>query len=649
MSENPEKNLTRDQVEYARVIQNSGNGLLALIDEILDLSKIEAGKMNLDYQMVAINDLVESMRNLFEPVAKEKGVGFEIKVSPGTPNQMETDQLRLEQVLRNLFSNALKFTAQGSVRMEVSLDGQDPSFIRFIIRDTGIGIPKDKQALIFEAFQQADGSTRRKYGGTGLGLSISREFVKLLGGRLTLKSTVDEGSEFAVAIPVKRNSIEKAPTTKAADDMHQTVGQNPVTSVDARYLATKIPESMPDDREQITPEDKVILIIEDDLNFAKSLTDYTHSRGYKAVVAVRGDEGIALAVQLKPIGILLDIQLPVKSGWDVMDALKNDSRTRHIPVHIMSSHHVKKESMTSGAIDFINKPLAFEKMQHVFEKIEKTMTHRDQKVLIVEENPKHAKALAYFLETFNVNIEIDNSAENVIDSLKRQDVNCVVLDMGIPDPKAYDTLERIRKTPGLEDVPIIIFTGKSLSQAEEARIKHYADSVVVKTAQSYKRILDEVSIFLHLMEQDENGGKDGMRKYQKLGALDEVLRNRKVLIVDDDKRNIFALTKALERHSMHVMSAADGKEALQQLNKHPDVDLVLMDMMMPEMDGYESTAAIRRDSRFKDLPIIAVTAKAMMGDRAKCINAGASDYITKPVDVDQLFSLLRVWLYERRH
>jgi CheY-like chemotaxis protein len=327
--------------------------------------------------------------------------------------------------------------------------------------------------------------------------------------------------------------------------------------------------------------------------------------------------------------------------------LKGDARTRHIPVHIMSSHEVKNESLTKGAIDFINKPFAFEKMQNVFQKIEHVLTHQHRKVLIVEENSKHAKALAYFLGTFDVSIEINNGVDSAIDSLQRNDVNCVILDMGIPDQKAYDTLEGVRKTPGLENIPIIIFTGKSLSQAEELRIKQYADSIVVKTAHSYKRILDEVSIFLHLMEQQDKDEK-GTRKYQKLGALDEVLKNRTVLIADDDMRNIFSLTKALEKYGMNVIAAVDGKDALLKLNSHPEVDVVLMDMMMPEMDGYESMTKIRKDGRFKDLPVIAVTAKAMMGDRAKCINAGASDYITKPVDVDQLFSLLRVWLYERR-
>jgi CheY-like chemotaxis protein len=341
---------------------------------------------------------------------------------------------------------------------------------------------------------------------------------------------------------------------------------------------------------------------------------------------------------------LLDLQLPVKSGWEVMDELKNDSRTRHIPVHMMSSYEVKNESLVKGAVDFINKPLAFEQMQKIFEKIEQVLTRNPKKVLIVEENTKHAKALAYFLETYDINLQVKNGVSDAITSLTDKGVDCVILDMGIPDQKSYDTLEEVKKTPGLENLPIIIFTGKSLSKTEEQRIKKYADSIVIKTAHSYKRILDEVSLFLHLVENEQKEGSK--TTYHKLGALDEVLKNKTVLIADDDMRNIFSLTKALENYKMNVITAVDGKDALKQLRSNEKVDIVLMDMMMPEMDGYESTREIRKDRKLKNIPVIAVTAKAMMGDRAKCINAGASDYITKPVDIDQLLSLLRVWLYE---
>jgi signal transduction histidine kinase/DNA-binding response OmpR family regulator/CHASE3 domain sensor protein/HAMP domain-containing protein len=646
MSENQEKNLTEDQIEYAKVIQSSGHGLLSLIDEILDLSKIEAGKMQLEYQSVSLMAMVSNMRGLFEPVAAEKGIALNMTVAPECPERIETDQMRLEQILRNLFSNAIKFTAKGHVSLHISPYDRDPNFIQFRVRDTGIGIPLEKQRLVFEAFQQADGSTRRKYGGTGLGLSISRELAKLLGGDIMLSSQPDEGSEFTIAVPIRKEDRLNPVFSEVVVRKPQAVDTPEVRRPISKYISDVIPENIPDDRKHVERGDKVILIVEDDVNFAKSLLEYTRKRGYKGIVAVRGDEGIELARQYMPMGILLDIQLPVVSGWDVMAELKDDPHTRSIPVHIMSSYEVKNESLMKGAVDFINKPFAFEKVEDVFSKIEHVLTHHPKKVLIVEENPKHAKALAYFLETFDVSIEINNAVDAAIQSLKSESINCVILDMGIPDQKGYDTLEEVRKTPGLENIPIIIFTGKSLSQAEEMRIKQYADSIVVKTAHSYKRVLDEVSLFLHLMEKNEDETQVS-KKYNKLGALDEVLKNKSVLIADDDMRNIFSLTKALEKYQMKVIAAVDGKDALQKLRANPDVDIVLMDMMMPEMDGYETTAAIRKDPKFRDLPVIAVTAKAMMGDKAKCINAGASDYITKPVDIDQMFSLLRVWLYEK--
>ncbi len=652
MSENPESNLTKDQIEYAKVIQSSGNGLLSLIDEILDLSKIEAGKMKLELQSIPLKEFVLDMHSMFDPVANEKNIEFKTSISHGVPETIETDKMRLHQIIRNLLSNAIKFTSTGYVELSI-VPAEQKDFVKMIVRDSGIGIPKEKQTIIFEAFQQADGSTRRKYGGTGLGLSISRELTRLLGGEIALKSEAGHGAEFSITVPVSGN-IKTAgeKPIPAAKPLHNGNSEknspknngSPSTSDAQKYISTQIPENIPDDRENIKVDEKSILIIEDDTNFAKALLDVTRRKGYKGIVAVRGDEGISLAKQFLPLGILLDIQLPVKSGWEVMDELKHSQDTRHIPVHIMSSHEVKGESLIKGAVDFISKPVAFDQMHEIFKKIEHVLTHHPKKVLIVEENPRHAKALAHFLETFSVNLEIENEVENAIQSLKQTETDCVILDMGIPDQKAYDTLEAVKRTPGLENLPIIIFTGKSLSPNEELKIKQYADSIVVKTAHSYKRILDEVSLFLHLMEKHRD--KEKSPRYPKLGALDEVLRNKKVLVADDDMRNIFSLTKALEKYEMNVIAAVDGKDALQKLKESPDVDVVLMDMMMPEMDGYETTRAIRKDRRFKSLPIIAVTAKAMMGDREKCISAGASDYITKPVDPDQLFSLLRVWLYE---
>jgi signal transduction histidine kinase/DNA-binding response OmpR family regulator/CHASE3 domain sensor protein len=642
LGENHSSNLSSDQLEYANVIQSSGNGLLKLIDEILDLSKIEAGKMELEYADVSITALVSDLQSIFTPIAVDKGIEFSVDVSKGITGPIETDRLRLEQVLRNLISNALKFTKKGSVKLNI--EKQD-GLVAFSVTDTGIGIPKEKQRTIFEAFQQADGSTRRQFGGTGLGLSISRELVRLLGGEIQLQSEEGKGSVFTVLIPaVKRPMIAPDATETGPPIQSPSVKSNIVHTKAPQYISDSIPQPVADDRDAIHPGDKVLLIIEDDTAFAKSLLEYTRSKGYKGVVAVRGDEGIELATLLLPMGILLDIQLPVKSGWEVMDELKSNPATRPIPVHIMSSQHAKTKSLLKGAVDFIDKPVAFEKLGEMFAKIEDALTRHPKKVMIVEENAKHAQALAYFLQQYNVASEIKNSVRESIVALSQQEVDCVILDMGIPAQHSYDTLEQVKKTPGLENVPIIIFTGKNLSHTEEMKIKQYAETIVVKTAHSYQRILDEVSVFLHLVEENNKDTK--IPRYKRMGDLEEVLKGKTILVVDDDVRNIFSLTKSLEKYDMKVVSAIDGKEALNQLEANNNVNLVLMDMMMPEMDGYESTRRIRKMPVYRNLPIIAITAKAMTGDREKCISAGASDYITKPVDMDQLISLLRVWLYQ---
>ncbi len=650
LGENGDENLSNDQVEYANVIQSSGNGLLGLIDEILDLSKIEAGQMTLEYHEVSIGEITDELQSLFGLLAKEKGIDFIITVKPDVPPVIETDRMRLGQILKNLLSNALKFTATGSVSLTIERPTGHPDFapensLRFVVTDTGIGIAPEKQPLIFEAFQQADGSTKRKYGGTGLGLSISRELAKLLGGEITLKSTLNKGSEFTVFMPV--SASQSAPADNKPTPARTASPDPPAsrTATPGKYISTAIPEAIADDRNAITAQDKVILIIEDDTSFAKSLLDYAQKKGYKVIVSVRGDEGLNLAKIYRPLGILLDIELPVMSGWEVMDALKADPQTRPIPVHIMSSHKLKNESLLKGAIDFVEKPMAYEQMQEVFKKIEYVLNRDPKKVLIIEDNPKHAKALAYFLETFDISSELKSNVSEGIDALKRNEVDCVILDMGIPDTKAYETLEEARKNPELENLPIIIFTGKSLSMAEELKIKKYADSIIVKTAHSYQRMLDEVSLFLHLVEENKHAKSSPSTK--KLGELSQVLTNKTVLVADDDVRNIFSLSKALEKYNMTVIAALDGKEALQKLAENPEIDAVLLDMMMPQLDGYETARTIREHYQWKNLPVIAVTAKAMTGDREKCIQAGASDYITKPVDIDQLISLLRVWLYDK--
>ena len=630
LSENNEQNLTAEQTEFARVIQSSGKGLLGLIDEILDLSKIEAGKMDIELLEVPLAEITDSLKALFTEVAKEKNIAFEI-ADKNAPLVIRTDRMRLEQILKNLISNAIKFTSEGSVTLEVRRHPVHNGLIDFIVRDTGIGIAPEKQPLIFEAFQQADGSTKRKYGGTGLGLSISRELAKLLNGRITLESASGKGSTFTLTIPI--SSAAPLPVAETRPAEAAPAPADP-------YVSPVIPDEVPDDRSQLSDHDKVILIVEDDTNFAKSLLEFTRKRGYKGVVSVRGDRALQFALQYKPVGVLLDIQLPIKSGWQVMEELKNNAQTKHIPVHIMSSHKLRQESLLKGAVNFLDKPVAFEQMPDIFKRIEHIINRDSQKVLIIEDNPKHAKALAFFLETNSINSEIKSEIKEGISALQKDDVDCVILDMGIPDRHSYEILENVKKNPGLENLPVIVFTGRSLSMKEEIKLKKYADSIVIKTAYSYQRMLDEVSLFLHLVEEKKAG--------KKANFMGDALSGKTVLLVDDDVRNIYSLTKALEALKMNVLTAIDGKEALKVLAENPKTDVVLLDMMMPNMDGYETAERIRQNPKFKSLPVIAVTAKAMTGDREKCINAGASDYITKPVDVDQLLSLLRVWLYDRR-
>ncbi|RZL50429.1 MAG: response regulator [Pedobacter sp.] len=640
------EDLDKEYTEYAAVIQSSGQGLLSLIDEILDLSKIEAGKMDLEIQEINIGEVVTDMRSLFNPIAKDKQLEMEVAVADNLPNLISTDKMRLEQILKNLLSNAFKFTTQGKVSLSLTSD-ENFKTVTFSVKDTGIGIAEAKLKLVFEAFQQADGSTRRKFGGTGLGLSISRELAKLLGGDIQLKSEENVGSEFILTIPINfadnEAFLEEQQASREIEEKNH-YAELIQKSVE-RFTVEHIPGEVNDDRESITPDDKVILIIEDDTAFAKMLLDFTRKRNYKGVVAVRGDVGVEMANQYNPLAILLDIQLPVKDGWQVMEELKSNAKTRPIPVHIMSSLSVKRESLLKGAVDFIDKPVALEHMKQIFEKLEDALKRSPKKVLIVEENEQHAKALSYFLASSNIQTLVVKNVNESIEALNKKEVDCVILDMGVPDKNAYETLETIKKSDGLENLPIIIFTGKSLSKGEETRIKQYADTIVLKTAHSYQRILDEAGLFLHLVEEKGKQEKPFVR--DTLSGLNDVLKDKVVLIADDDVRNIFSLTKALEQHQMKVLPAVDGKDALKVLAENPKVDVVLMDMMMPELDGYQTTKEIRKIQAYKQLPILAVTAKAMMGDREKCISAGASDYISKPVDVDQLVSLLRVWLYDK--
>ncbi|MDB5013719.1 MAG: sensor hybrid histidine kinase [Daejeonella sp.] len=645
--------LEKEQVEYANVIQSAGRGLLTLIDEILDLSQIEAGKMSLNFEEVPVAEITSNMKALFEPVFRDKNLDLQIQIEPGAPSLIETDKARLEQIIKNLLSNSLKFTNEGYVRLKVSQPENDKSLILFSVKDSGIGIHKEKQDLIFEAFKQADGTTRRKFGGTGLGLSISKELTRLLGGKIKLNSKPGEGSEFIVIVPIHKPVAVISPENetigeKKVDHTKVESAIEPSSVTPERYISSVIPKDIADDRFEITVDDKIILIVEDEVIFAKALLNYTRKQGYKGIVVVRGDEAVPIAIKYRPTAILLDIQLPIKDGWEIMEELKANIQTRHIPIHIMSSMQVKNESLLKGAVDYFDKPIAQAQMNEMFEKLKDVWSKHPKKVLIIEENLQHAKALNYYLANYEINSLIASTIAEATNLLKQSGIDCVILDTGLDNQEAYENLYEIKNEPGLENLPIIVFTGKNLSQTEESKIKAYADSIIVKTAHSYKRILDEVGLFLHVVDGNNKGGNSSDKStHQKTGALTEVLKNKTVLIADDDVRNIFSLTKALEMHNMNVVSAIDGLEALTKLKENPQVDIVLMDMMMPELDGYETILQIRGKDQYKQLPILAITAKAMKGDREKCIQAGASDYISKPIDIDQLTSLLRVWLYDK--
>lgn len=634
MSDNQE--LEKEYSGYAGVIHNSGQGLLQLIDEILDLSKIEAGKIHMDITPVFLNGIAKNLEALFIPQVNAKGLQLKIDINDNTTKEIFTDQVKLEQILKNLLSNAIKFTSKGVVALLISQNKNDE--ISFTISDEGIGIPPEKQSLIFEAFQQADGSTKRMFGGTGLGLSISKQFASFLFGNISLKSEEGKGSTFTLTIPT---DVRQLVNTSNEKDNKIDVKEIPIPHIETRISNET---TISDDRDILVSGESKILIVEDDLSFVNILKDYAHKKNYKTIIATKGDEALPLAIKYKPTAILLDIQLPVMNGWQVMDALKNNEQTKRIPVHIISSLQAKQQGIDMGAVDFINKPVSPAQLNRLFQKLESALLNHPKKVLIVEENLQHAKALNYFLASHGIYTQVTKRIEESINILSANGTDCVILETDVSNDENFSSLKNLKNTKGMEGLPIIVFTGKNLSVADENRLKEFADSIVIKTAHSYQRILDETSLFLHIVEQKNKKGK---RTENPATSLMNVLKDKVVLVADDDVRNIFALTKALEMQQMKVLAATDGKEALEIFAQKNKVDIVLMDMMMPNLDGYETIELIRKNMALKNLPVIAVTAKAMKGDREKCIAAGASDYISKPVDVDQLISLLRVWLYDK--
>ncbi|MGH7515096.1 MAG: response regulator, partial [Gemmatimonadales bacterium] len=660
LSENADGNLTVKQVGFAQTIHSSGSDLLDLINDILDLSKIESGTMAVDISPVAFTEVRKFVESTFRQMADLKGLHFEVDVDPALPPALQTDTKRLQQVLKNLLSNAFKFTERGSVALKARLatEGWNPeqellnaanAVVAFSVTDTGIGIPKEKHGVIFEAFQQGDTGTSRKYGGTGLGLSISRQITRLLGGEIRLESAPGLGSTFTLYLPliypVAPAPAQPAEVANPADAAQAAeVATKVVTAPTSRVmLAPVVERAINDDRTAIEDGDRILLIAEDDPNFAQILLDLARDRGFKGLVAQRADRALALAREYQPTAVTLDLRLPDADGWTILDRLKHDPATRHIPVHIISVEENWQRGLRLGAIDFLTKPATKESLSDALTTLHEFIDRPIKRLLVVEDDTAAQQSIVELIGDGDVQTTTVGTGEEALEALQTGRYDCMVLDLGLPDMTGFQLITRVKSEIGLRKLPTIVYTGKQLTKREEAELGRLAESVVIKDARSPERLLDETALFLHRVTANLPEGK--RRMLEALHRTDPTLTGRTVLIVDDDVRNIFALTTFLERSEMKVVYAESGREGIGRLQDMPEVDVVLMDVMMPEMDGYETIRAIRDMSKFRHLPIIAVTAKAMKGDREKCIEAGASDYIAKPVDMDQLLSLLRVWLY----
>ncbi|MEJ5990335.1 HAMP domain-containing protein [Ramlibacter sp. PS3R-8] len=645
LAENAPGNLSTKQVEFSRNINSSGSDLLNLINDILDLSKIESGTVTVDIEEIPFGGLRDSIDRNFRHVAEAKNLPLHIRFDDDLPRSMESDPKRLQQILKNLLSNAVKFTSQGKVEVRVGLAtsgwsadhrvlSKTQRVIAFAVQDTGIGVPQDKQRLIFEAFQQADAGTSRKYGGTGLGLAISRELAMLLGGEIKLHSVHGEGSTFTLYLPLNYSGAD-APTLERNNKLAE--GPSVITLPAARdeYIA--------DDRDEIVPGEPVMLVIEDDPHYARVLLGLARDHGFKGLVATKGVLALSLARKFKPSAISLDIFLPDMLGWTVLNQLKLDPELRHIPVQVISMEEERQHGLSHGAFAYLVKDSTTAGLESAFEKLKAFTVPRTKRLLVVEDNEIERDAVVELLAHDDIEIVTAGLGDEALGLLRSEQFDCVVLDLRLPDMTGFELLEQLHQNPELATVPVVVFTGKDLSQREQARLNAMAKSIVLKDVRSPERLLDETALFLHRVVTDLPAGMQAMLK--RLHNSAEVLHGRKVLVVDDDARNIFALTSVLENHEVEVLSATNGRHAIDIIKETPDLSMVLMDIMMPEMDGYETMREIRKDPAFRTLPILALTAKAMKGDREKCLEAGASDYISKPVNTDQLLSLMRVWLF----
>jgi CheY-like chemotaxis protein/signal transduction histidine kinase len=660
LAENNDDNLTGKQVQFAETIHSSGSDLLSLINDILDLSKIESGMMGIEVAEVSVTEMTGQLERSFHQLAQDKNLEFLIERDEEMEPTLRTDDKRLQQILMNLLSNAFKFTEEGRVTLRIAPAPKDESYhldslnragevVAFSVSDTGIGIPTEKQRIIFEPFQQADGTTTRKYGGTGLGLSISREIARLLGGEIRVISTPGEGSTFTFYLP--RNYVPAGASSATAkqprisDVKEVEAAWTPVESFNSEAMAFLSGESpaILDDRNEIESGDRTVLIVEDDIPFAGILLDLARDKGFKGLVATSGAMALVLAQKYKPSAITLDIRLPDRDGWTVLDRLKHDPATSHIPVHIITVEEQRQRALQQGAFNHVQKPVTHEDLGKAFDGIREFADRRIRKLLVVEDDDVQRMSVVELIGNGDVHTTAVATGEEALTALKDERFDCMVLDLRLPDMSGFDLIEKLQTDLGRYDLPIIIYTGKELTRKEELHLRKVADAIIVKEASSPERLLAETALFLHRVEADLPEPK--RRMLAKFHRTDPVLAGRKVLVVDDDVRNIFALTSALEAYNMNVVHAENGQEGIDILKANPEIEAVLMDIMMPEMDGYEAITAIREMDEFKQLPIIALTAKAMKADRDHCLAVGASDYISKPLDIDQLLSLLRVWLY----
>ncbi|HEX4377488.1 MAG TPA: response regulator, partial [Steroidobacteraceae bacterium] len=654
LSENADHNLSARQVEFAKTIHGAGTDLLNLISDILDLSKIESGTVTVECEELAFTHLKETLERNFRHEAENRKLTFTASFDGHLSRAITTDYKRLMQIMKNLLSNAFKFTDHGGVRLHVGVAAggwsaehpvlsQAQPVIEFSVSDTGIGIPAEKQRIIFEAFQQADAGTARKYGGTGLGLAISRELAQLLGGEIRLSSIPGSGSTFTLYLPLVyvgsafgNRSGAPAKVSQASTSIAAT-GLHPIIVPSVRN------DDLVDDREGLEPGEAVLLIVEDDPHYARVLLNLSRDRGFKSLVAKTGTDALDLARRYKPIAITLDVFLPDMLGWTVLSSLKRDVATRHIPVQIITIEEERQYGLERGAFSFINKPLTTDGLEVAFDRIKRFTEPRVRELLVIEDDSAEQMSIRELLGHDDVAITMAGSGADALRLMAERNFDCVVLDLRLPDMSGFELLGRLQEDDRLSEVPVVVFTGRELSNAEQAELKRKAKSIVLKGVQSPERLFDETALFLHRIVTDLPPAKQKL--IENLHQSDESLRNRKVLVVDDDIRNIFALNSLLERHNMQVISANNGQEAIRLVETTPELALVLMDIMMPEMDGYETMRRIRTNQEFRQLPIIALTAKAMKGDREKCLEAGASDYVAKPVNTEQLLSLVRMWLH----